>query len=205
MYLAALLSSVFFALPPTAGPVRLLLAVHIAAGATALLAGLVPMLGRKGGLWHLRAGRVYTGCMVAVAFTATLLCVLQPITPGRLFLTGIAGLSFYLSFSGWRAARQHSAQLRRPDQVLAGLAFLLALLMVGAGLRLPAVLFAFFGGLLGLFAGRDLWQSWRPPAQDQPTPWIFRHFTRMGGSYISAVTAFIVVNVGRWLPATAPG
>ena len=35
-------------------------------------------------------------------------------------------------------------------------------------------------------------------------PWLLRHLTRMGGSYISATTAFVVVNLGRWLPAGAP-
>ena len=199
-----MLASIFFALPPTAHLVRLVLAAHIAAGATALLAGLVPMLGRKGGRWHVRGGRVYTGCMVAVAATATLLCVFQPLTLGRLFLTGIAVLSFYLSFTGWRAARRRSGTLAQPDQVLALVSLLVGGLMVGTGLRLHAVLFAFFGGLLALFAGLDAWQSWHPRPAAQAGPWIFRHFIRLGGSYISAVTAFLVVNMDRWLPAAAP-
>ena len=197
-------SALFFALPPSALLVRTALALHIAAGATALVAGLVPMLGRKGGRWHVRAGRVYTGCMVAVAATAGLLCVLQPLTLGRLFLTGIAVLSFYLSFSGWRAARRRSATPARPDQVLALAALLVGVLMVGTGLRLHAVLFAFFGALLALFAGLDVRQSLRPRPAAPAEPWIFRHFTRLGGSYISAFTAFLVVNMGRFLPDAAP-
>ena len=199
-----MLASIFFALPPTALLVRLLLATHVAAGATALLVGLVPMLSHKGGLWHVRAGRVYTGCMVAVAATATLLCVLQPLTRGRLFLTGIAVLSFYFSFTGWRAARRRTAALARPDQVLALASLLVGVLMVSTGLRLHAVLFAFFGGLLALFAGLDVRQSWGPRPAVQAGPWIFRHFIRLGGSYISAFTAFLVVNMDRWIPATAP-
>ena len=197
-------SALFFALPPSALLVRTALALHIAAGATALVAGLVPMLGRKGGRWHVRAGRLYTGCMVAVAATSALLFVLQPLTLGRLFLTGIAVLSFYLSFSGWRAARRRSATLARPDQALALASLLVAVLMVGTGLRLHAVLFAFFGALLALFAGLDAWRGLRPPPAGQAGPWVFRHFIRLGGSYISAFTAFLVVNMGRWLPDAAP-
>ena len=200
----AVLLSPFFSLPASALPIRLLLGLHIAAGTTALLAGLVPMLGRKGGPAHVRAGRLYTYCMLVVAATAVALCGLQPLTLSRLFLTGIAVLSFYLSFSGWRAARRHSATLARPDQLLAGTALLVGLLMVGAGIRLHAVLFAFFGGLICVFAGLDTRQSFWPRHADQPVPWVLRHFTRMGGSYISAFTAFVVVNIGRWLPEGAP-
>ena len=197
-----LLTTVLFSLPASALPVRVLLGLHIAAGATALLSGLVPMLGRKGGLWHVRAGRVYTACMVIVALTAVSLCLLQPVTLGRLFLTGIAVLSFYLSFTGWRAARRRSAILPLPDRLLAFVVLLTGLLMIGTGIRLGAVLFTFFGGLLCLFAGLDTWRSLRPRTGVEP--WLIRHFTRLGGSYISAATALIVVNIGRWLPAEAP-
>lgn len=193
-----------FTLPASATPIRLLLGMHIAAGTTALLTGLLPMLGRKGGAWHVRAGRLYVYCMIAVALTAVGLCVLQPLTLGRLFLTGIAVLSFYLSFSGWRAARRRRSLLARPDQLLAVVALLVGLLMVGAGLRLQAILFAFFGALICLFAGLDVRQSLFPRLAGQAEPWMFRHFTRMGGSYISAFTAFLVVNMGRVLPADAP-
>ncbi|UOQ52411.1 DUF2306 domain-containing protein [Hymenobacter cellulosivorans] len=192
----------FFALPATALPIRLLLGIHIAVGTIALLAGLVPMLGRKGGLLHIRAGRVYIYAMMAVALTAVLLCVLQPLALSRLFLTGVAVLSFYLSFSGWRAARRHSSRLPFPDRLLAVAAVLVGLFMLVMGLWLQAILFAFFGGLLCLFAGRDTKDFLRPSLA--PTPWLLRHFTRLGGSYISAATAFIVVNLGRWLPDGAP-
>jgi uncharacterized membrane protein/predicted small integral membrane protein len=198
-----LLSSPFFALPASALPIRLLLGLHITTGTIALLAGLIPMLGRKGGTAHVRAGRLYVYCMVAVAITAVLLCIFQPITQGRLFLTGVAVLSFYLSFSGWRAARRRSAVLPVPDLILGAGSALVGFLMLAAGLWLKAVLFAFFGGLICLFAGLDVWRSLRPTVAP-PMPWLFLHLTRMGGSYISATTAFIVVNLGRWLPAGVP-
>ncbi|WBA43566.1 DUF2306 domain-containing protein [Hymenobacter canadensis] len=201
---AFLLATPLFSLPASALPVRLLLGLHIAAGTVALLAGLVPMLGRKGGTWHVRAGRLYVYCMMAVALTAVGLCLLQPLTLSRLFLTGIAMLSFYLSFSGWRAARRRSALLPRPDQLLAIAALLVGVLMVGVGLWLQAVLFAFFGALICLFAGLDARQSLFPRPAEQAEPWILRHLARLGGSYISAFTAFLVVNMGRVLPADAP-
>ena len=199
-----MLLSFLFSLPPTALAVRLFLGTHIATGTLALLVGLIPMLGRKGGPAHVRAGRVYVYSMLVVAVTAVVMCLLQPLTQGRLFLTGVAVLSFYLSFSGWRAVRRRQAVLPVAEVGLAGGSALVGLGMVGAGLGLGDVLFAFFGGLICTFAGLDAWRAWHPAPAAAPTAWLLRHFIRMGGSYISAITAFIVVNLGRWLPEAAP-
>ncbi len=181
---------------------------HIGAGTVALFAGLVPILGRKGGSTHRRAGRVYVGAMVTVALTALMLTALLPLTTGRLFLTGIAFLSFYLSFTGWRVASRRGRNLSDippADRALALATVVVGLLMGGAGIYWHALLFGFFGGLILLFAGRDVYTAFRPVPTGKPEPWIFRHISRMGGSYIATFTAFLVVNLGHWLPATAPG
>ena len=177
---------------------------HIGAGGVALFAGLIPIVGRKGGRWHIGAGRVYVAAMIVVALTALVLTALLPLTGSRLFLTGIAIFSFYLSFSGWRTARRRTAQLARPDVALAVFTLLIGVLMIGAGIYWQAILFAFFGGLTSLFAGQDLRTTFGPTPSGRPEPFIFRHISRMGGSYIATVTAFLVVNLGRWLPAAAP-
>lgn len=178
--------------------------LHIAAGTVALFAGLIPMLGRKGGPVHRRAGRVYVGAMITVALTAVVLTALLPPTSGRLFLTGIAVFSFYLSFTGWRTARRRTAGLPTPaDRALAVFTALVGLAMVGIGIYWQALLFAFFGGFTLLFAGHDVRIAFAP-ATEKPEPWIFRHIARMGGSYIATFTAFLVVNLGHWLPAGAP-
>lgn len=177
--------------------------LHIGAGTVALFAGLIPMLGRKGGPAHRRAGQVYVGAMITVALTAVVLTSLLPVTGSRLFLTGIAVFSFYLSFSGWRTARRRTAGLALPDRALAIFTALVGLAMIGAGIYWQAILFAFFGGLTLLFAGHDMRTAFAPPT-GRPEPWIFRHISRMGGSYIATFTAFLVVNLGHWLPAAAP-
>ncbi len=197
-----MLAALFFALPAAHPAVRLLLALHIAAGTLALLLGLVPMLGRKGSATHMRAGRFYVACMSTVAVSALLLCALQPLQMGRLFLAGIALFSFYLTYTGWQAARHRVGALRPADRPLAAVALLVGLGMAGAGVYLHGILFGVFGGLISLNAGLDLRQSLRPAAVAQP--WLVRHLVRMGGSYIAAVTALVVVNLGHWLPAGAP-
>ncbi len=87
-----------------------LLITHIATGIAALLIGLIPMFSKKGSRLHNRAGLIYVYCMITVAVTALLLCILKPFNMMRLFLTGIAVLSFYLSMTGWRATEQKNGQ-----------------------------------------------------------------------------------------------
>ncbi|RIV22261.1 DUF2306 domain-containing protein [Fibrisoma montanum] len=188
----------------------ILLITHIATGFTALLVGLIPMFSHKGGKLHNRAGRIYVYCMITVAITALLLCVLQPFKMMRLFLTGIAVLSFYLSMTGWRATKQKKSGPTAFDRGLSYVTILVSSAMAGFGVYLLmqngmgsffAVVFTFFGILTGVFAVKDAREF------DKPSPklhWFFQHFTRMGGSYIATFTAALVTNMARILPPDAP-
>lgn len=186
-----------------------LLVIHIITGFTALLVGLVPMFSKKGSRLHNRAGLVYVYCMITVAITALLLCVLQPFKMMRLFLTGIAIFSFYLSMTGWRATKQKKGEIRTFDRSLTYATIAVSIAMVGFGVYLlvsngPSffpILFSFFGALTFVFAGRDI-QFMNKPTEKMH--WFFQHFTRMGGSYIATFTAALVTNIGRVLPADAP-
>ncbi len=150
----------------------ILLITHIATGFTALLVGLIPMFSKKGSRLHNRAGLVYVYCMITVAITALLLCGLQPFRMMRLFLTGIAVLSFYLCFSGWRATRNKQGQATPLDLVLTYGTLLIGAAMVcfgiylltQGGLSFMPIVFTFFGVLTGQFAAQDIRQ------QQQPTP-----------------------------------
>src|SRR5712691_12275315 len=51
-----------------------LLAAHISAGAVALVSFWIPVFARKGSPWHVKAGMLYSRCMIAVAWTAIALC-----------------------------------------------------------------------------------------------------------------------------------
>ena len=188
-----------------------LLISHVAAGTIALVAGLVPMLAKKGGKLHNRAGLVYVWCMIFVAGSAILLCGLQAFKMFRLFLAGIAVLSFYLSFTGWRAVLQKRAKTG-PTQTDRWIAYGTVAVSVGMagfggwllyvnGPQFLPVVFTFFGGLTFTFARRDLTSFDKPQLKMH---WFFQHFTRMSGSYIATFTAFEVNNLARIIPATAP-
>lgn len=181
--------------------VKLSLITHIATGTIALVTGLIPMLAKKGSRLHNRAGLLYVYCMIAVAASAVFLCVFQPFKLFRLFLAGIAVFSFYLSFTGWRATKQKKTGPAFGDRVLTFVTLAVSIGMIGFGgwllsqsFSVVSVLFTFFGVLTMTFAVQDVRLIGKTPEAQH---WFFQHFTRMGGSYISAFTAFVVVNIGR--------
>jgi uncharacterized membrane protein len=186
-----------------------LLITHIATGCLALLVGLIPMFSQKGDQLHKRAGMVFVYCMIIVAITALLLCVLQPFKMMRLFLTGIAVFSFYLTMTGWRATRQKTTGPTAADRGLAYATLVVSAAMIGFGIYLLVVngasffpiLFTFFGVLTGVFARKDA-ASFSKPVEK--LHWFFQHITRMGGAYIATFTAALVTNMGRLVPANAP-
>jgi uncharacterized membrane protein len=186
-----------------------LLITHIATGGLALLVGLIPMFSQKGNRLHKQAGTVFVYCMIIVAITALLLCVLQPFKIMRLFLTGIAVFSFYLTMTGWRATRQKGTGPKAVDQALAYAALAVSIAMTGFGVYLLfhygasffPVVFTFFGVLTGVFARKDI-AVYKKPVEK--LHWFFQHITRMGGAYIATFTAALVTNMGRMSPADAP-
>jgi len=186
-----------------------LLITHVSAGFTALLVGLIPMFLQKGTKLHKRAGLVFVYCMVVVTATALLLCVLQPFRMMRLFLTGIAVFSFYLTMTGWRATKQKTTGPTAADKTLTFLTLIVSLAMIVFGIYLLVlngplflpIVFTFFGLLTLSFAARDV-QFMRQSTQKMH--WFFQHFTRMGGAYIATFTAALVTNIGRVMPANAP-
>ncbi|MDE0032139.1 MAG: hypothetical protein OXU75_03290 [Deltaproteobacteria bacterium] len=184
-----------------------LLVVHIAAGAVALVAAAVALSTAKGRLHHIRAGRVYAAAMALVCVTALPLAILGD----DVVLLLVAVFSFYLVFAGWRFARNAGG---RPQPVDWSAAVIMAL--TGPGMWVyGAVLFprgdsqwvtmAVFGFIAVALSAADLRYhrtSPRPGAQR-----IARHLTNMLAGTIATVTAVVVVNVDTrpaWLAWILP-
>ena len=87
----------------------ILLVIHITAGSIALLTAFVALVTAKGGVIHVRAGRVYAIGMTVIFLTAVPLAALG----ANVFLLLIAFFSFYLVFAGWRFARNRSRRATR--------------------------------------------------------------------------------------------
>jgi hypothetical protein len=183
-----------------------LLAIHVAAGALALVVAPAAMVTAKGGRAHRRWGTVYYWAMAVVALTAIVVALWRP----NPFLALVAVFSFYFAFTGRRVLRH-----KRPDRgerataldwgaAVAAAAASVALIVLGivqpgaVWVKLGTVAVVF--GVLGLaFAALQLSRFARPPAD--PTRWWFSHMSGMLGSYVAAFTAFSVVNF-TFLPTT---
>lgn len=188
----------------------LLVLLHVAAGVTALVLAPVAMATRKGGAAHRRWGRVYFWAMAVIFFTALGLLAFR----SNVFLFIISVLSFYGAFSGTRVLSRKRPQAGQGPTGLdwsgawlaltAGVGFVTwgALTLLGWWESAAPTAFSFLGVGFGVFLGRDAWSdlhSFTRPSEDKNW-WWFYHMERMTGSYIAAVTAFMVQTVGPRLP-----
>lgn len=188
--------------------ILILLIIHVSAGSTALIVGLFPMFSKKGSRLHNSTGLVYVYCMIIVAVTALLLCGLQPFKMLRLFLTGIAVFSFYLCMTGWRATKQKKSGSTQVDKWMTYATLVVSVAMLGIGAYLltggPSV-FAILFTVFGFLTFKNVWYDHKSfGIKPQKMHWFYHHITRMGGSYIATFTAFLVNNMYRMLPSTAP-
>jgi uncharacterized membrane protein len=181
--------------------IKAFLAIHLAAGATALLMAPVALATAKGGKTHKRLGMVYVWSMGVVAATAVPMAFFFPVR----FLALVAVFSFYFAFSAYRVlrlkelARGGSAE---PIDWIAGvLTFSTsAVLAWMSWFRphtievLPVVGVVF--GLIGMWgAAGQLISFVRKPREKMF--WWYSHLGNMIGSYIAAWSAFSVVTLTR--------
>jgi len=181
---------------------KTLLALHIAGGSLALASMWIPLVTRKGGRTHRRAGWVFVVGMTIVSVTAVgLACwrlLFDPRPEARnfaVFLLYIALLSGSSVSAGVRVlrAKRRTGVHRHPWDV--GLPFLLTASSAAIalfGIRTGQPLFAAFS-IIGLLNGITALRYWlRPPTS--PMHWWFEHMSGMLGGCIAALTAFLVVN-----------
>jgi uncharacterized membrane protein len=181
------------------------LAVHIAAGAVALSVFWVPLVTKKGGRTHRRAGWVYVVAAATLAITGFLLCIQLVSSGGPLrwragvflaYVSVLAGASAQLGVRALRTKGRAGASEAAIDLVP-------PLLLVAGGVALAAfgicrstVLYVLFAGL-GVVLGLSHLRFWlTPPAHERA--WFLAHMSGMGTSCITTVTAFVVVNARRF-------
>jgi hypothetical protein len=178
---------------------RVMLWVHIAGGTSALITGMGAMLTKKGSTIHRNYGKVYFWSMTAVFVGALALAIGHHLT----FLLMVAFFSYYLTVRGYRILfLKGLSSGQKPvliDWMITGISGLFILflffwggyiLMNGGGMGIVGLL---FGGIGSTFLYRDIRNFFGPPPEKMH--WWFGHISSMGGSYIAAVTAFIVVNI----------
>ncbi len=178
---------------------KVMLWLHIAGGTFALLTGLGAMLTAKGSKTHRSFGKVYFWSMTTVFVSALILSIGH----SKLFLLMVAFFSYYLTVRGYRILYLKglgtTTKANWVDWTISLLAgtFILLLITWGAYEFIQGdtmgIVAMVFGGIGSTFLVNDL-RSYFGPAPEK-MHWWFGHIAGMGGSYISAVTAFVVVNI----------
>lgn len=190
-----------------------MLVLHIAGGTIALISGLISILTAKGSQAHKLAGKIYFWGMTAVFMGALIIAASRKLD----FLLMVAFFSYYMTVRGYRILSlkklhqgQQAATLDWMILLVSGI-FVITLfgwgiwaLTNGASIGIVAIT---FGAIGSTFLFHDVKQFFIPPKEKMH--WWFGHISSMGGSYISAVTAFIVVNIQlpqhQWILWVLPG
>jgi uncharacterized membrane protein len=178
---------------------RAMLVMHIAGGSLALITGLGAMLSKKGSPLHRTFGKIYFGSMTAVFLGAVALAIGN----GKDFLFMVAFFSYYMTVRGYRILSLKNRQTTDSAPILdwfiliisgAFILFLMAwgilALIQGEGMGVVGILLGFIGAG---YLVQDVRSLIKPPTEKMH--WWFSHIASMGGSYISAATAFVVVNI----------
>ena len=173
--------------------IRILVVLHIASGAVALLAMTVALCSSKGGRWHRLSGKCYTGAM-AIALT---LAVVVSLLTANVFLLLIGFFSGYFVYTGWRLTQVRDGTRNRADRLTSTFMLCGSLIMVAYGLYLfiRGESLGLALGVFGIFALLPAWQDYRGSQWPVGTDRIVLHLNRMGGASIATVTAAFVVNI----------
>lgn len=176
---------------------KILVIIHVTAGAGALIFGAIAFGFRKNTPKHKPIGKIYFWCMTVVFITAMIVSVAKSLL--FLFLIGI--FSYYSTIIAYRSLRLknlHNGQKPlKADwfiEILSGLTFLgmvvLGLIILirnhNVGGMVPLV-FGFFG-LLSVRTNLKLFIK----GPKETLYWYKKHIGHMMGSYIGAFTAFLV-------------
>ncbi|HAI76395.1 MAG TPA: hypothetical protein DCM08_09115 [Microscillaceae bacterium] len=178
---------------------KTLLVLHIAGGATGLLAGTLNIIRKKGDKPHVQVGRFFFYGMLLAGLTALVMALMHP--NHFLFIVGV--FTLYMLGTGQRYLSLR--QLHKGQQV-SGIDWALTGTMAVFG-----ILFGVFGGwqllqgndfgfVFWVFGGvglRFVWQDWQNYRRKgiKSNTWIIAHLQRMTGTYIASLTAFLVVNI----------
>jgi len=201
---------------------HLLVWCHIATGAIGLVAFWVPIWAGKGGSLHVRAGRVFTLCMLATGFIAigiSLTTLLIPIETHPAFsqedtdlVRGIFGwmmlylalLTINLAWYGWLAAinkRDQQANREWRNYLLQFLVFVAAFNCLIQGWIIGQILMVGISFVGFATVATNLW--FLRKSSPAPKDWLLEHIKALVGAGISVYTAFLAFGAVRLMPEAA--
>lgn len=174
--------------------IQILIYFHATFGGIALLTGFISMIAKKGNTVHKKFGLVFFYSMMLSGMTAMLVAVLPNHESPFLFAVGI--FSLYFVMTGKRALNFKSENPNlKPDtaiaiiMIISGVLMILLPMIISKSVNIILVAFATVGIT---FSVKDLILYKNPERLRKG--WLKLHLGKMIGGYISATTAFVVVN-----------
>ena len=187
-----------------------LLTIHVILGGTGLLLGAFVMFLKKGDKRHKLLGNVFFYSMLGTGIFAIALSYLHP--SRFLFITAV--FTIYMVMTGKRYLKKKKvSDVTIFDWLLTVIMFVFGIAFIGLGTSgmvesdYFGIVLIVFGGLSLLFVYQD-YRNFRGQSSIK-NYWLTTHFQRMIGSFIAALTAFVVVNnaflpdIVVWLLPTA--
>lgn len=174
--------------------IKIFIIIHATFGGIALVAGFIAMIAKKGLKTHKISGIVFYYTMLTSAITAMLISFLPNHHSPFLFAIGI--FSTYFIITGKRALRFKNQDPNLfLDKWICRIMIFSGILMI----FLPVLFYKNINIILSVFAivgiifsTRDL-VLYKTPERLRKV-WLKLHLGKMIGAYISATTAFVVVN-----------
>ena len=177
---------------------KILLVIHILFGGIGLLIGTILMLLKKGDANHKKLGLLFFISMLINAFCSLVLAIIHP----NLFLFIIGIFSIYLAITGRRHLKVKLFTLQKDavlyDWILSILMVMFGFILIIYGWMNEQMIYLFFGILTFFLSSREMYVFYTKKYPEQY--FIKSHIGRMIGSYITALTAFIVVNDFGYFP-----
>lgn len=181
------------------------LIIHIAAGSLALLSGLGAIIFRNKLKFHRPLGKIYFWCMTIIFFTAIYLSAAK----GNLFLFCVAFFTYYSCLTAYRSLKLKKLHAdQKPewyDWAIEAFFGLMHVGFIGFSIYLllngntPFGIISLVFGVLGV-RGNFITIKRLTKKLEYRNYWLLAHIGGMCGSYIGAITAFLVNN-NRWIHA----
>lgn len=178
--------------------------IHITLGLTALLAGLMAIISKKGQKSHRVTGLIFFYSMLGVAVSAIFISIIKV----NWFLLHAGVFAFYQNYNGYRSIKNKSLKPSYLDWLVLFIAIVNSFAMLYS---LNIILMVY--GAISTFLVIIDFRIFILTARNKEIPskqWLIRHLGMMLGTYISTFTAFLVVNVEEvafvpdWLPWLMP-
>lgn len=174
--------------------IQILIYIHAVFGGIALFSGLISIIARKGNTIHKKSGLFFFYSMMLSGIIALLVSVLPKHENPFLFAVGIFSLYFVLTGKRALNFKRNQSSLKI-DKLISFTMLITGILMITVPIILTksinSVLLVF--AIIGiLFSVRDLILFKNPKRLKKA--WLKLHVGKIMGAYISATTAFVVVN-----------